>query len=220
MTPTPGAVEARIARALAVIRAEARRRGCDGFVLASPPSPEATLLAERLGDALLVPDAEDGRALADTLAGRYGVAPRLARDLAWRALAAARGAGPALGDERRAWLVVAATHKLALLLDPAPPPARVLPLGDVWAGEIRAVAGDVSLPPVLQGMARETVDAVEDALRAYLEHGHPMRDAFSRLTPRWGRRVLEAIDAASGNRRAPLVPKLTAWTVGVDPATG
>ena len=178
MRTTPGTADERIVRALAVIRSVAGRRGCDGFVLASPPSPEATLLAHHLGDTLLVPPAAAGDALSDALIERHGIAPRAARSLAWQALALAEGAGPRMEGARSGRLPVAATHKLGLLLDPLPPSARVLPLGDVWAGEIRAAAGDASLPPVLQGMAWEEVGAVEDALRAYLEDRRLPRDAF------------------------------------------
>ncbi|GMV08120.1 MAG: hypothetical protein AMXMBFR53_43950 [Gemmatimonadota bacterium] len=202
--------ETRLAeRVAAVVAAEVRRLGLEGVALASPPGPGSDLLARWLSPVGRVgtpdPGAVSDVAGALAAAGAPGAA---VEGLAWRAVADALAAAERL-------LPVAATDKTGLLLDPAPLPARVVPLGDVWATTVRALAGRATLPPVLAHARPQDVERVEAALRAYLEEGLGPDAAFAALGPLGGP-VRRALDAAEGRRRGLLVPKLEAWTVGAD----
>lgn len=192
-----------------VIRAAVTRAGLSGVVLASPPSPTADLVHRWLAPAVrfVVPDAGAVADVAGALAaaGAPGV---LVEALAWRAVAEALGAAEAL-------LPVGCTNKTELLLDPGPLPARVLPLGDVWACTLHARLGRASLPAVLARATPEEVAAVDGALAEYLERGAHPADAFARLGP-LERDVLDALGRSETRRRGLLVPKLTAWAVGAD----
>lgn len=197
------------ARVAAVVRAEVRRLGLEGVVLASPPGPAGELLARWLAPAgrVAAPDAGAVADVAGALAAA-GAPGRAVEGLAWRAVADALAAGERL-------LPVAATDKTSLLLDPSPLPARVVPLGDVWATRVGEIAGGAALPPVLAHASPEDVERVEGALRAYLEEGVGPDAAFAPLGPLEGP-VRRALDAAEARRRGLLVPKLEGWTVGAD----
>jgi hypothetical protein len=128
--------------------------------------------------------------------------------LAWQAVARAQALAQGL-------LPVGTTNKTALLLEDAPLPARVLPLGDVWASDVEAWSGRATLPTVLLGSARAEVAAVEEALRNYLQEGMAPEAAFAPLGT-LGPRVRAALDAAERRRRGLVVPKLEPWTAGID----
>jgi hypothetical protein len=192
-----------------VVVAEAARTGREGVVLASPPGPLAELLRRWLAPFLRVHAPEAG-AVAD-VAGALAAAGApgyLVEALAWRSVAEALGAAERL-------LPVGCTSKTELLLDPGPLPARVLPLGDLWASVLAAQLGRVPLPPVLAYATAEEVSAVDAALAAYLEQGVSPDEAFGALGP-LAAPVRGALDAAQTRRRGLVVPKLTAWAVGSD----
>jgi hypothetical protein len=137
-----------------------------------------------------------------------GAPGSLVEAMAWRATAEAVGAAEGL-------LTLGCTNKTELLLDPAPLPARVLPLGDVWASVLHGRLGSAALPPVLARATSSEVAAVDEALAAYLERGVPPAEAFAGLAL-LADPVLEALDRAQARRRGLLVPKLTSWAVGSD----
>lgn len=192
-----------------VVAAEVARAGLSGAVLASPPGPVSDLLREWLSLTMRV-RAPDAGAVAD-VAGALAAAGApgdAVEALAWRSVAEAYGAADGL-------LPVGSTNKTELLLDPRALPARVLPLGDVWASTLGAQGRAAPMPPVLAFALPGEVDAVERALEDYLERGVGPDRVFASLGT-LERPVRRALDAAEGRRRGLLVPKLTAWTVGCD----
>jgi hypothetical protein len=194
-----------------VVATELRRTGRAGLVLASAPGPGSDLLARWLAPVarLRIPDkgAVADVAGALTAAGAPGATVEA---LAWRSVAEAM-------SEAEELLVLGSTNKTQILLDPGPLPARVLPLGDVWASWIRTHAGRAALPAVLTHVAPDQVEAAERALRDYLEGGVDPARAFGALGA-LGPPVRRALDASEHRRRGLLVPKLEEWTVGIDPA--
>jgi hypothetical protein len=192
-----------------VVAAEVRRTGCRGVVLASPPGPEAALLGRWLGETLPLrrPDAGAVSDVAGALAA--GGAPgRHVEALAWQVVAAAQGLAQDL-------LLLGATNKTVLLLEDAPLPARVLPLGDLWASDVARWIGDATVPTVVGDPSHGNVAIVDASLRAYLVEGVAPEVAFGPLggdAPR----IRAALDAAERRRRGLVVPKLEAWTAGID----
>ncbi|HSW30747.1 MAG TPA: hypothetical protein VLH75_14770 [Longimicrobiales bacterium] len=192
-----------------VIAAEVARAGGHGVVLASPPGPASELVRRWLAPSLRVvsPDAGAVADVAGALAA--GGAPgTLVEALAWRVTAEALGAAEGL-------VPIGCSNKTELLLDPGPLPARVLPLGDVWASTLHARLGQAALPPVLAHATPIEVAAVDGALVEYLERGAAPAGAFGRLG-RLQRPVRDALDRSEVRRRGLLVPKLTPWAVGSD----
>ena len=192
-----------------VVAAEVARTGRRGVVLASPPGPEADLLAGWLpeGIPLRRPDAGAVSDVAGALAA--GGAPGAhVETLAWQAVALAQALSQSL-------LPLGAINKTALLLEDAPLPARVLPLGDVWATDVESWVGRATLPAVLRNASRSEVAAVEAALRDYLQEGVAPDAAFAPLGT-LGPAVRKALDAAEHRRRGLVIPKLEKWTVGTD----
>lgn len=178
-------------------------------MLASPPGPGSDLLSRWLAPVarLHLPEAGAVADVAGALAAA-GTTGATVEALAWRTVAEAWA-------EAEGFLPLGSTNKTQLLLDPAPLPARVLPLGDVWASWILAHAGRSDLPPVLAHVEADRVDATERALRDYLEGGMDPDEAFGALG------VLEApvraaLDASEVRRRGLLIPKLEGWTAGLD----
>jgi len=192
-----------------VIAEEVAKTGGCGVVLASPPSASAELVRRWLAPSLRVawPDAGAVADVAGALAAA-GAPGTLVEALAWRAVAEALGAAERL-------LPVGCTNKTELLLDPHPLPARVLPLGDIWASTLHAGLGIASLPPVLARATPVEVAAVDGALVEYLERGAAPAEAFGRLGALEGP-VRDALDRSAARRRGLLVPKLTSWAVGSD----
>jgi len=192
-----------------VVAAEVKRSGGCGVVLASPPGPSAELVRRWLTPLVRVAEPNPG-AVAD-LAGALaagGAPAALVEDLAWRTAAEALGAAEGL-------LPVGCTNKTQLLLDPGPLPARILPLGDVWASTLLGRLGHAPLPAVLARATPVEVAAVDGALVEYLERGAAPADAFARLGALESR-VRKALDRSEPRRRGLLVPKLTPWAVGSD----
>lgn len=200
-----------VARRIAgVVAGEVARTGSRGVVVASPPGPGSALLADWLAGAVpvRVPDAGAVADLAGALAAA-GAPGDVVEALAWRAAADAVAA-----SER--FVAVGNTNKTQLLLDPRPLPARILPLGDLWAHEVHTFGGGAELPPVLAVATAEVVAAVDGALRAWLVDGASPGDALAGLDPSLEGRIRAALVAAEPGRRGLLVPKLEGWTVGLD----
>ncbi|HKJ02378.1 MAG TPA: hypothetical protein VJ997_07985 [Longimicrobiales bacterium] len=192
-----------------VVAAEAARAGCRGVVLASPPGPESELLAWWLPSTLPLRTLDPGAVadVAGALASAGAPGPHV-EALAWQAVARAQALAHRL-------LPVGTTNKIVLLLEDAPLPARVLPLGDVWASDVHRWSGRATLPAVLLDAGGAEVAAVEKALRDYLEEGMAPDAAFAPLGT-LGPRVRAALDAAEPHRRGLVVPKLESWTAGID----
>lgn len=192
-----------------VVAAEVARTRRRGVILASPPGPEANLLARWLPATLLLRRPEPG-AVSD-VAGALAAADTPGAHveaMAWQAVAHAQALSQGL-------LPVGTTNKTLLLLGEAPLPARVLPLGDVWATEVKRWAGRAALPAVLRDAAPAEVAAVEEALRNYLTEGVSPDDAFAPLGS-LAAPVRAALDAAEHRRRGLVIPKLEKWTAGID----
>jgi hypothetical protein len=167
------------------------------------PAPELTH-----GVAELLEAAGAGSSIREDQAGLGGGMTRDASDLAARAVALSRG-----GES----LLLGTENKTQLLLSFQPTVPPILPLGDLYASEVRVLAGDCTVPPPLAGIRPEQLSAVDSSLRAYFEDGLSADQAFSGIEPdrrRVVRRLLE------GSRKRwhplPLIPKLGDGTLGVD----
>jgi hypothetical protein len=125
-------------------------------------------------------------------------------------------AGAALA-RARGLLHLGTANKTCLLLSSRAPLQPVLPLGDLYASQIRSMVGSCTVPAPFRGAATHVVEGVDRALKAYLEDGHHRHDALSGLPEAVRREVLSGLAAA---RRAwhpiPLIPKLSGATLGLD----
>ncbi|HVH12632.1 MAG TPA: hypothetical protein VM759_06260, partial [Longimicrobium sp.] len=107
--------------------------------------------------------------------------------------------------------------KTALLLGGELPPEPLLPLGDLWATEVAALAGGWSAPPEIESVATAAggIDALDAALRRYVDG----RDArgLNALPRDVADRVREMLAAGRAARRDPrIVPKLGGRTLCID----
>lgn len=192
-----------------VVAAEVARTGSRGVILASPPGPEADLLAGWLPSSLPLRYPDPG-AVSD-VAGALAAADAPGHHveaLAWQVVARAQSLS-------RGLLPLGTINKTALLLGHAPLAARVLPLGDVWATDVKEWSGGAVLPAVLHDATQDEVALVEHALRRYLEEGVAPGDAFGPLGSLEAP-VRAALDGAEHHRRGLVVPKLDRWTAGID----
>lgn len=196
--------EARVSALVAqVVGNEIRRRGLLGAVIASPPAPECDLLERWLSPSVRVERVGPGLAEAARHAlGTDG-------DLPWLA------AGLARAEEGRL-LAVHAAHKSRVLLEA--PFAPCFPLGDLWGHQLAEWCGSVTPPPVLSGARSRHLEPVERAIAAWLEGGLPRAEAFHPLPPEISAAVTSALEAGRSLASIPLVPKLTRWTLGIDPS--
>lgn len=194
-----------------VVETTLEERAARGVALTGPKSPERQLLLRWLGPRATVPDEERVERVRDALSGVHPDAPPVAveeeaRRAVARTLAAAEG------------LVCASVlHKTALVLGDGLPPEPLLPLGDVWASEVAAVAGGCTLPAVLEGVEPATLAAVDRALRACLEEGRDREHALAPLESALRERLADLLARRRWGRfRTPVVPKLGPRTVGID----
>jgi len=169
----------------------------EGAPLPSPPA------GEEVGKPILMPGEAAGSA--------HEADPEWDLEAEASALAGAALARP------RGLLHLGAANKSCLLLSGALPTQPVLPLGDVYASEVRSLAGSCTLPPCLRDASPGTLQDVDRALRAYLEEGFGQDEAFDGLAEPLRREVLAGLTRA---RKAwhplPLVPKLSRATLGLD----
>ena len=108
-------------------------------------------------------------------------------------------------------------NKTALLLGGALPPEPLLPLGDLWATDVVALAGGWSAPPDVVALAEAAggIEALDGVLRRLIDG----RDAAAAHAFREdvAERVRAALSAGSASRRYPrIVPKLSVRTLCAD----
>ncbi|HEX8907495.1 MAG TPA: hypothetical protein VF771_21805 [Longimicrobiaceae bacterium] len=108
-------------------------------------------------------------------------------------------------------------NKTALLLGGELPPEPLLPLGDLWASEVAALAGDWSAPEPVRRIAEQAggIEALDDALRGWIDR----RDASApaALPAGVADAVTRALAAGRASRLHPrIVPKIGTRTLGVD----
>jgi hypothetical protein len=108
-------------------------------------------------------------------------------------------------------------NKTALLLGGELPPEPLLPLGDLWATDVLALAGGWSAPPEVLALAEEAggIEALDGVLRRLVDGRDP--SALDALPPAVVERVRGMLAAGSGSRRYPhIVPKLGGRTLFAD----
>ncbi|HEU0013825.1 MAG TPA: hypothetical protein VFQ45_09080 [Longimicrobium sp.] len=108
-------------------------------------------------------------------------------------------------------------NKTALLLGGSLPPEPLLPLGDLWAGEVAALIGSWSASADVRALAEAAggVEVLDAALRRWIDQREPA--ALASLPAEAAERVRRLFAAGSASRRNPrLVPKLGHRTLCVD----
>ena len=210
--------EDRIARVVVAVVVNAMRdTNSGGVVLASPPRPETALLKRWLSAGSIdvtLPDADDVGAVADTLSARWcsdaATTQMLASEEAYRA--AAR-----MLASREGLLPTAADNKTQLIWGERLPPEPLLPLGDLYATEVRDLEGACTLPPQLTELDPDQLAVLDEALARVIDHGASTSLAFAGL-PCELRDTASAALARSAWRGVlpPIVPKLGRRTLGVD----
>lgn len=210
MTAHPA--EGRIAEIVgAVARQALADRGLSRIALLDDGGPEAALaarlLGRTLGDGALVRVTMDGAGVEPFLP-HPGAVPR------WRVEEEVRRLRARLMD---GVLPAHPASKTALLLGGELPPEPLLPLGDLWATDVAALAGGWSAPPEVAALAEAAggIDALDDALRRRID-GRDARglDGLPREAAAGVRARLAAGSAARRNPR--IVPKLAGRTIGID----
>ena len=204
--------EGRIADVVgAVARQALADRGVSRIALLDDGGPEAALAArllERtLGTGALVRVTEDGAGVEPFLPHPGAVPPwrveEEVRRLRARLMDGVLGAHPA--------------NKTALLLGGELPPEPLLPLGDLWATDVAALAGGWSAPPDVAALAEDAggIQALDDALRRRYDGRDP--GAFDGLPREVAGRVRALLAAGLASRRSPrTVPKLGGRTLCID----
>jgi hypothetical protein len=195
---------------LAVARQMVEDRGVARLALLDDGSPEAGLVAHLLaplGAGLVRVRANDGQ--VDSLLHSAGFAgdgqePRVeAHRFLVRLLADA--------------IPTSALTKTDLLLGGEMPPEAFLPLGDLYASEVVALAGEWRGTPNARRLAEAAggIERLDGALRAYLD-GRDAR-ALGKLPAGPAAEVRAALRRGSWSRSHPrLVPKLGTRTIGID----
>jgi hypothetical protein len=108
-------------------------------------------------------------------------------------------------------------NKTSLLLGGDLPPEPLLPLGDLYASEIRELVGDWSAPPPVRALADLCggVELLDGALRRYFDGREPA--GLESLASDARRGVETALARGRASRLiGTVVPKLGGRTVGVD----
>lgn len=108
-------------------------------------------------------------------------------------------------------------NKTALLLGGELPPEPLLPLGDLWATDVLALAGGWSAPPRVAALAEAAggIEALDSALRRRIDGRDPA--ALDALPPAAAQEVRALLAAGSASRRNPrIVPKLAGRTLCID----
>ncbi|MEE8148655.1 MAG: hypothetical protein V3T24_13685 [Longimicrobiales bacterium] len=210
--------EDRVARVVVAVVAEALREAdARGVVLASSPGPETALLERWFAAAAITvktPDAEVVQAVADALeTNRSGDAAEAA---AW-ANEEARRAVARLIAAREELIPMSAANKTELIWAKRLPPEPLLPLGDLYASQIHALAGACTAPPPLAGIDPDRLDAVDKAVAQVVEDGVRPDVAFAQLPSELRDAAISAMTRSAWKATLPpVVPKLGRRTLGVD----
>lgn len=109
-------------------------------------------------------------------------------------------------------------NKTVLLLE-GPPDAPLLPLGDLYASEVEALAGEWGGPEELRVLAEAAggIAALDGALRRWAEGRRALPEALAELPEAARADVASSLREQHWYRgRAGLVPKLGGRTVGID----
>lgn len=216
----PDGAAARVASVIGeVVREAVRAAGATGIVILDDGTPEAglcaTWCAAALGDAAVLRIAsptEDRVRRHVEAAGRPFTGSHFERNEAHRFQARLEAAA-------RAALVAHPINKTALLLGGAVPSEPLLPLGDLYASQVQALAGDWSGPEEVVRLAEEAggIEALDRALVALLEERRLERDDRSETPLAVRSALLHALNSGRFSRqRCGLVPKLTVRTAGID----
>ncbi len=212
----------RVARVVGgVVRQALADAGARTLILIDDGSPEASL-ARAWCTASLGPDAvvcARGALQADVavaLAARRELSHLAPDDLAAEIR---RFEARLLSDGGSSALVANPVSKTTLLLNAAPLPEPLLPLGDLYATDVRELAGDWSAPAPVRALADKAggIEALDGALRAHFDERRPLPDCLARLPePARGPLARAIVAGRFGRRRVGIVPKLGPHTLGID----
>ncbi len=108
-------------------------------------------------------------------------------------------------------LPLLALHKSAVLLDGAP--VGLIPLGDLWAEDVCAWVGGCSLPQGIQD--GRSLFAIEAAIREGLRD-NSLRRSLAAMQGEGNPDLETRLRRAAAFNRGPCIPKLEAFTVGMD----
>ncbi len=210
--------EDRISRVVVAVVAEAiREAGAHGVVVASSPRPETALLERWFAAAAITvrtPDAEVVRAVAAPLEASLG--GDAATSGAGSNEEARRAAARVIAD-REGLIPVSAANKTELIWADRLPPEPLLPLGDLYASQIHALAGACTTPTPLVGLEPDRLRAVDEAIAHVVEDGVRPDVAFAELPSELRDAAFSAIHRSAWTRaRPPVVPKLSRRTLGMD----
>lgn len=211
-----------------VLAAVAEEAGAACLVVLDDGSPEAALASEWAALAL-----GDGRVVRmdDALLG--GLEPALRELLVAMSGEEGPGDGPSaahvreearrfaarLVATRRRGLVLNPVNKTALILGLEPVSESILPLGDLWATQVRELTGSWNAPGQVVALAEACggIDRLDRALRRWCDERTALHVATEDLPPAIAARLRLAIRLARFARgRTGLVPKLGPRTPGVD----
>jgi hypothetical protein len=202
----------RVARVVAgVVQQAVADTGAHGVVVLEPDSPEGRLVV-----------AWSVRGLGSERVWRVDAETGAAADVTRspdRRDEFRRGIGRVMARERNGLLMHPA-NKTALLLDPWPPPEPVLPLGDLYATHVAALAGGAwTGSDELRALADAAggIDALDEALAALVEGRAPVDRALGHLPESARGDIVQRWEAGRfWRRRSGLVPKLGPRTLGID----
>lgn len=116
-------------------------------------------------------------------------------------------------------LTAAPVNKTALLLSTMPLPETLLPLGDVYASEVRDLAGGWRGDPIVHNLEALCggIDGLDAALRARFDQRTPLADVMAQLPATARAPFAEALERARFSRCCVgIVPKVSARTAGID----
>lgn len=190
MTAAAGARVGAVVRA--VCMAACTDAAASGIVITYAETPEGRLLADWLADA--------------------GAGFRI-----WRE----QGSACTVVEERRSGgaLVAHPASKTQLLLSARLPLVDLLPLGDVWASQVTALAGSWTGPEAVRRLAEAAggIDVLDRAMQQMVEERQPAAVALAGLPADVAPELLALYEAGRHSRLRPrLTPKLTARTLGID----
>jgi hypothetical protein len=226
LTPPDGLRAARLLEMVgAVTRQALADRGCRRVALLDDASPEAELAARwflaALGEERVLrvsvgeQEVESVLQILETEPGP---------DLARRRPLARSGSVDTAAELRRMrarlipdTLPANPANKTALLLGGALPPEPLLPLGDLYASEIRELTGDWSAPDPVRELAERCggIEVLDAALRECFDSRNP--GGLRILEPAARCAVEDALERGRAARMfGPIVPKVGSRTLGVD----